>query len=50
MPSSKQQDTTERSLTRKAVKLALDDLKERYAGVLLTAQAQKVMTFFLSRN
>lgn len=45
MPPAKQLDTTERSLTRKAVKFALDDLKEKNAGVLLTAQTLKIRSY-----
>ncbi|KAL8111841.1 hypothetical protein AgCh_019518 [Apium graveolens] len=45
MPPAKQMDTTERNLTRKAVKFALDDLKEKNAGVLLTAQTLKIRSY-----
>nr|XP_017235109.1 PREDICTED: type 2 DNA topoisomerase 6 subunit B-like isoform X1 [Daucus carota subsp. sativus] len=45
MLPANQKDTTERSLTRKAVKLALDNLKEKNAGVLLTAQTLKIRSY-----
>ncbi|KAK1376563.1 type 2 DNA topoisomerase 6 subunit B-like [Heracleum sosnowskyi] len=45
MPPAKQMDTTDRSLTRKAVKFALNDLKEKNAGVLLTAQTLKIRSY-----
>ncbi|XP_031125077.1 type 2 DNA topoisomerase 6 subunit B-like [Ipomoea triloba] len=35
----------DRSLTRKAVKLALDDLKEKNQGVLLSRHAQKICNY-----
>ncbi|KAM7252055.1 hypothetical protein ACFE04_023938 [Oxalis oulophora] len=38
---SKQKIQSEKNLTKKAVKLALDDLKEKYAGTLLSARAHK---------
>ncbi|CAK9158171.1 unnamed protein product [Ilex paraguariensis] len=42
IPPAKQRTEFDRSLTRKAIKLALDDLKENNAGVLLTAHALKI--------
>lgn len=37
-----QSNTIDRSLTRKAVKLALTDLKKKNEGLLLSARAVKV--------
>lgn len=45
LPPAMQKAQLDRTLTRKAVKFALDDLKEKNAGVLLTAQALKIRSY-----
>ncbi|KAF8390427.1 hypothetical protein HHK36_024953 [Tetracentron sinense] len=42
---SQQKTQVDRNLVKKAVKLALDDLKERYTGILLSAHALKICNF-----
>ncbi|XP_042981135.1 type 2 DNA topoisomerase 6 subunit B-like isoform X2 [Carya illinoinensis] len=45
MPSAKQKIQLDRNLIKRAVKLALDDLKEKHAGVLLSAHALKISSY-----
>ncbi|KAF5449905.1 hypothetical protein F2P56_030306 [Juglans regia] len=45
MPSAKQKTQLDRNLIKRAVKLALDDLKEKHAGVLLSAHALKIRSY-----
>lgn len=47
MLPARQKIQLNRNLVKKAVKLALDDLKEKYKGILLSAHALKVK-FYLS--
>ncbi|PON46134.1 hypothetical protein PanWU01x14_253570 [Parasponia andersonii] len=42
IPSTRAKIQLERNLTKKAVKLALDDLRDKHAGVLLSAHAVKI--------
>ncbi|GMH27642.1 hypothetical protein Nepgr_029485 [Nepenthes gracilis] len=42
MPPSRQRVQLERKLVKKSVKLALEDMKENYAGSLLSAHAVKI--------
>ncbi|XP_030545067.1 type 2 DNA topoisomerase 6 subunit B-like isoform X6 [Rhodamnia argentea] len=43
-PPSKQKVLSERSLLKKAAKLALDDMKEKHSGVLLSDRALKIQS------
>jgi hypothetical protein len=45
LPLAKQKDRSDQTLTRKALKLALDDLKKKNAGVLLSAHANKIRSY-----
>ncbi|PSR84839.1 Type 2 DNA topoisomerase 6 subunit B-like [Actinidia chinensis var. chinensis] len=45
MPSTMQKTRLDRTLTRKAVKLALNDLKEKNTGALLSAHALKIRSY-----
>ncbi|GMY26240.1 type 2 DNA topoisomerase 6 subunit B-like isoform X1 [Fagus crenata] len=42
LPSTRQKTQLDRNLVKRVVKLALDDLKEKHAGVLLSAHALKI--------
>ena len=42
VPSARPKIQLDSNLTKKAVKLALDDLRDKHAGVLLSAHALKV--------
>jgi hypothetical protein len=46
LPSTRQKTQLDRNLVKRVVKLALDDLKEKHAGVLLSAHALKVISHF----
>jgi hypothetical protein len=51
IPSVGQRTQLDRNLIKRAVKLALDDLKEKHAGVLLSAHALKVFIYpFLTKR
>ncbi|XP_062158976.1 type 2 DNA topoisomerase 6 subunit B-like isoform X2 [Alnus glutinosa] len=45
IPSVGQRTQLDRNLIKRAVKLALDDLKEKHAGVLLSAHALKIRSY-----
>ncbi|PON98967.1 hypothetical protein TorRG33x02_052040 [Trema orientale] len=45
IPSTRAKIQLERNLTKKAVKLALDDLRDKHAGVLLSAHAVKIRSY-----
>lgn len=49
IPPAKRKTELDRNLIKKAVKLALDDLKAKYTGLLLSAHALKVI-FSLSHT
>ncbi|MCL7039281.1 hypothetical protein MKW94_010426 [Papaver nudicaule] len=44
-PQARPKSHSERKLVKKAVKLALDDMKEKFSGVLLSAQALKIRNY-----
>ncbi|XP_024023902.1 type 2 DNA topoisomerase 6 subunit B-like, partial [Morus notabilis] len=44
-PSTRLKNQLDHNLTKKAVKLALDDLRDRHAGVLLSAHAVKIRSY-----
>lgn len=45
MPPFRQRAQLERRLVKKSITLALDDLKEKYSGVLLSAHALKIQSY-----
>ncbi|KAL5537700.1 hypothetical protein UlMin_040271 [Ulmus minor] len=45
IPSTRLKTQLAHNLTKKAVKLALDDLRDKHAGVLLSAHALKIRTY-----
>ncbi|CAL8994230.1 unnamed protein product, partial [Prunus brigantina] len=45
IPSGRLKTRRDQNLIKKAIRLALDDLKDNYAGVLLSAQALKIRSF-----
>ena len=49
-PSARLKKQHDHNLTRKAVKIALDDLRDKHAGVLLSAHALKVITFLALKD
>ncbi|KAI4328273.1 hypothetical protein L6164_020640 [Bauhinia variegata] len=45
IPASRKKPQLDRILLKRAVKLSLDDIKDKHAGVLLSAQALKISTY-----
>ncbi|ONI30442.1 hypothetical protein PRUPE_1G251700 [Prunus persica] len=45
IPSGRLRTRRDQNLIKKAIRLALDDLKDNYAGVLLSAQALKIRSY-----
>ncbi|KAK6922187.1 hypothetical protein RJ641_012694, partial [Dillenia turbinata] len=45
IPLARKTNQLERKLTKRAVKLALDDLKKTHAGVLISSRAQKICSY-----